>query len=311
MPALNKRVININSMVSIEVMDMDYTKRKATMSNDYANKLKRVAQDKGIIGFAEVPHFVSYLHNKRSFVLSTTNSKFYHIRAKFSNNFSWIYELHRRMGQSECCSRAHASGEGLPDDAMIRAHEHAYSVFTSASMVPCQRCFLQHKEDPYAYINTTIGRNKLGLTLEDITNRQIVTSRIMTDLISGSKPMCEELVGGERYLVSCSELRQMCRSIERSIFEVKELANRIINDTNDAAADEWVADAPLKGIVPRDLVTNNFCRSILGAIIKLEEAMSKLDVTKSSYDEIYNTQEYIVTIRRSLQSFEFSYNLTH
>lgn len=311
MKQLNKRVIPINSMVSLEVMTMDHTKRKATISNDYANKLKYVAQNRNILGFGEIPHFVSYLHNKRSFVLSTTNGRFYHIRAKFGNNFCWIYELHRRMGQEACCSRAHATGEGLPDESMIRAHESVYSIFTSAAMVPCQKCFLQHKDDPYGYIDQVISHNRLGLTMEDITNRQVVTSRCMADLLNGSTPMCEELVGDERYIVACSEMRQMVRSIERSIHEIKVLAERIITDTDAGAADEWVANAPLKGLVPRDLFTNNFCRNALKSITALAESIQKLDVTKSNYDEIYNTQEYVTTIRRSLQSFEFSYNLTH
>lgn len=308
---LNKRTVPVNSMVSIEIMTMGHMRRKGSISSDCANKIKFTLQQRNLLGYNETPHFVSYLNNKRSFVASTTNGTNYHIRATFSNNFCWIYEMHRRIGQDRCCARAHATGEGLPDESMILAHAHAHSVFSSASLIPCQKCFLQHKDDPYTYIGQVISHNRLNLTVDEVTNRQIVTSRVMAELISGSTPMCEELVGDERFVVACSELRQIVRSIERTIHEVKQLADMIIKKTDDNAADEWVSEAPLKGIVPRDLFTNNFCRSLMSSIIKLEESISRLDVTKSSYDEIHATQEYIVTIRRSLQSFEFSYNLTH
>lgn len=301
-----KHITPINSLVSVELFEFGNSRRHATMRPEDASALKRTINNLNLMPDYQIVNFVNFLPSKRSFIISTTSNRHYHMRPIFSTGFSWIYETRRRIGMPHCCARAHATNEGMPDDQLRRAYQYAYGIFASSDAIPCQRCFLEYVNKPEVYIQRMISMNSINITAADLKDYNLITYRTLIAILSRKFSANDALGANERYLISCGELTNMKQSIIRQVAEIKSLAESMVEFTDDAAADDWSGST---GDLPVDLVTNTIARTSLNSLDVFGDAVQAIDISKSSYSNMFTAQEYIHVFRKQLQSMEFAHVL--
>lgn len=302
----HKTTTPVNSLVSVELFEFGSSKRHSVMRSFDATTMKKTIMQLGLLPDFQMVSYVNYLPSKRSFIVSTTTNRHYHLRPIFSHGFSWIYELRRRIGMPHCCARAHATGEGLPDEALRRSHQEAHGIFASSDAIPCQRCFMSYSAHPEVYIERMIADNTINIQAAELKDSNLITYRTIMALLQRRDSFNALLPAAERFLISCGELTQLRQSILRQVNDIKNTATEMMRMTDEGAENDFVG---VEGTLPVDLVTNTITRASLSSLEVFGESVEKLDITKSNYTNMFTAQEYVSVFRKQLQAMEFAHVL--
>ncbi len=298
----SKQYYQISSNVNLEVFEFGHSKRQQAMNPQDAVMLKNTL---GRMDILEDPiSYINYIPIKRSFIVSTTTNRHFHMRLILGKGFSWIYEYRRRIGMPQCCAYAHATGQGLPSPELKRANQRTYGIFEAADIIPCQRCMIQYGSDPYQYINHMVAHSTIGITGQDVRNSNVIAQRTIISLLTNPQTSPNLELRGD-FSAGLGDLHQLQSSIYTICTQVREKIEQLIDTTNKGAEEEWEGD----GILPNNLICNTSVRSQLAVVKTIEEAASKLNGPDITYDEAFMVMEYASLVRRNVQSVEFTYKL--
>lgn len=297
------KYIDVNEFLTLRVIQLNRQRNGESMLPAAVNQLRTAIEHLNILPYGETPTFITFIQAKRSFVIRTNAARFYLLTAYLKQNVSWIYEVRRSLGQSKCCARAHSTNQGLPDIKLERTYQTAFNAFLGSNMLPCQKHFLEHLSDPFAYIRDTVRNNSIRIDEAETTETTKITYRILIQLIAGNRPYSAALTPSEINEMVELELQHMRITQLNDIGTVMKECREIIEEIDERYGDE---DPEIDTVTLEALGD-----SVDGSLAALEKLQLQIQQGVASADSgrLYKNMEVIKTIQRQIQSVQFSMSI--
>lgn len=285
-------IYSVNEHIQVNIFSLSAKMRPKPIEAYWETRIINTLRDKAII--TDRISTVGYVANKRSFIIELADKRKYFMRLLFPTNMPLPYVNRLLFGQPHCCSKAHATNNGLPDKSpnQMSSDGKKFGIYDKLNIMPCIDCF--NTIEPEEYILGVANNKYKAFRDIDITKYHDVTCYMLVWLLTAS---ADELllVDNIDNDIFKSYRQITISSINKILTDTTKFCHRIINSCDPNTPDDVLTHEAKKEL-----------RNIANSALNICGAINDADLNTITLDTLSAYSEHATRLRQNAQNYAFS-----